>query len=1381
MVGFANEADVIIGDVHAKALLDTGSTVSTISHQFYTTNFKHLPLQPVQEILNIECADGNQLPYDGFIELDLSILNHEGESNQDTRLQQCLFLVIRDSKYNSTVPVLIGTNILASYIDELESYYGTKYLQDAQLFTPVYLALRCLTLRERKLRKYDNRLAIVKSAETQKILLKPNTETIIRGFLDKEVPYSPTCCLIQPTKNSLIPGDIDITSTVVPYTYGETKAIDVHFTNVSTRTIAVPPCAILCELQPVSIENIERYEEEDIKDTDTLTLEEGVTLCTDGLTLEEIDQGKQLISKYSDLMSKGETDIGTTKLVRHRIELTDNTPFKQKHRRIPPAMYEEVRNHIQQLLACGVIRQSHSPFASNIVLCRKKDGNLRMCVDYRQLNERTIKDAHALPRIEEILEALAGNSYFTVIDMKSGYHNVEIEEEHKERTAFTLGPLGFYEYNKMPFGLANSPATYQRLMETILMDLNLKICFVYLDDVIIFSDTFQEHLQRIDKVFNRLKQAGLKLAPKKCSFFMHRVKYVGHIVSKEGIEPDPDKIEKVKSWPTPKSPEDVRKYLGFVGYYRRFIPNFSKIARPLNSLLPAPQKKRGRQPKESKQKPFTWNEEQDKAFNTLRQCLMEPPVLGYPNFNLPFELHTDASTQGLGAILYQEQDNHKRVIHYASRSLTKSEQHYPAHRLEFLALKWAITEKFSDYLKTKPFTVLTDNNPLTYILTSAKLDATTQRWIAALSSYDFDIKYRSGVNNADADAMSRLPGLLQVTTSLDTISSRSVDAICQAVQPTTVIETISCSTDTVTNIFSEPSLQQLNVPFIQDQDQVLCFWKQQVLAGRKPLKKDIPATPEHRILLNNYDKLHVEDHSLYRTVTDVTSGSTRKQLLIPSGYRKFILQKVHNEMGHQGRDRTISLLRDRFFWYGMTKDVENWITNCDRCIRRKTPTSQRVPMVSIETTQPLELVCMDFLGLETSKGGQQYILVIMDHFTKYAVAVPTKNTTAHTTAEAFMKNFVVHYGFPKTIHTDQGANFEGRLMKELCKMAGVRKSRTTPYHPQGNGSCERFNRTLLNMLGTLNPDQKRDWKAHVSAMVHAYNCTRHDTTGMSPYFLMFGREPHLPIDIIFNLENEEQKLSTNYVQAMKERMQAAYELAIGTSRKQQNIQKSNYDLKARYAALEIGDKVLVKIVSWDGKHKLSDKWEEDVYIVKGQPNLEIPVFVVKKENGTGRQRTVHRNMLLPIESRDPDESIPAIQDTECDQEEDDSLVEYVVDDVDPASVSREDHVITTPTDGGVERPLTRGVEVVPEAGTEVLSDKNDTVDSLEEDINSPPARRSRRQVRQPKWMRSGEFIMSQQSNWRVKADYLKELVMSGMFQSTDDIGRAIVKIVTDSV
>jgi transposase InsO family protein len=291
-------------------------------------------------------------------------------------------------------------------------------------------------------------------------------------------------------------------------------------------------------------------------------------------------------------------------------------------------------------------------------------------------------------------------------------------------------------------------------------------------------------------------------------------------------------------------------------------------------------------------------------------------------------------------------------------------------------------------------------------------------------------------------------------------------------------------------------------------------------------------------------------------------------------------------------------------------------------------------MVNITTSQPLELVCMDFLSLETSSGGYQHILVIINHFTQYAQAVPTRNQTAKTTAEALFNSFIVQYGFPKRLHSDQGTNFMSRVIRELCQIAGVEKSRTTPYHPMGNGITERFNRTLLTMLGTLEPDKKVAWHKHVSPMVHAYNCTEHDSTGHSPYFLMFGRHPRLPVDVVFGLDrNTSSKSQSAYIADLRQRLQEAYRRATEAADKARDRQKAHYDRRARAATLEPGDQVLVRVMAFEGKHKLANRWEEDVYVVMTQPNPDVTVYTVRKENDpTQRVRTLHRNHLLPIGS-----------------------------------------------------------------------------------------------------------------------------------------------------
>ncbi len=427
---------------------------------------------------------------------------------------------------------------------------------------------------------------------------------------------------------------------------------------------------------------------------------------------------------------------------------------------------------------------------------------------------------------------------------------------------------------------------------------------------------------------------------------------------------------------------------------------------------------------------------------------------------------------------------------------------------------------------------------------------------------------------------------------------------------------------------SLPFLPSVNVKQDQKNDDFIREWIYWVKEHRKPAKEQLERSPHNTWFINNFEKLQLVDGVLYREI--LVDQEPLKQLVLPESCIQKVLESLHDEMGHQGKEKTLSLVRDRFIWYGMTRDVEKWIDNCDRCLHRKKVPKDKAPLINIETYQPLELVCMDYLSLERSAGGYENILIITDHFTRYALAVPTKNQTARTTAEAFFNNFVVHYGLPKRKHSDQGANFQSKIIKELCQITGMEKSRTTPYHPMGNGLTERFNRTLLNMLGTLQNAQKKNWKSHVAGLVHAYNCTRQTTTGFSPYFLMFGRQPHLPVDLAFGLDDDTKQPSTKYVDEMKDRLKKAYDLAARSIMTAQGRQKEGYDRRARGAILQPGDRVLVKRVAFDGKHKLADKWEEDTYRIVRQPNDAIPVYVVQKENGEGKKKTLHRNLLLPI-------------------------------------------------------------------------------------------------------------------------------------------------------
>lgn len=883
----------------------------------------------------------------------------------------------------------------------------------------------------------------------------------------------------------------------------------------------------------------------------------------------------------------------------------------------------------------GVIRPSKSPYASQMVVVVKKDGSLRICVDYRKLNLYSTRDAFPLPRIEDALEALGQSKYFSTLDLTSGYWQVEVAEQDKHKTAFST-PMGLYEANRMPFGLQNAPSTFQRLMTCCFGDLNYINLLIYLDDIIVFSKTFEEHLERLQVVFNRLREHGLKLKPSKCHLMKKEVQYLGHVVSAEGIRTDPEKISTVADWKRPTNRKEVQQFLGFTGYYRRFVGGYAKLVAPLYRLTSGDPKKKKRGVKASPSGPppqFHWTEECEAAFQGLKQKLTTAPVLAYPDYNLPFLLQTDASGEGLGAVLAQIQDGKERVISYASRGLHPSETRYPAHKLEFLALKWVATEKFYDHLYGHKFSVMTDNNPLKYVMTTEKLDATGQRWVSHLSMLDFDIQYRQGKCNANADALSRLSSQ-EVAQALQTFPQRVKSGSSKGKSPsldeaedntgaednTARVQTDwpqtsqPCKPDLLTESYdgigtdSLPAMTKQQVRMGQRDDPVVGPILHHRSLNTKPKRRDgVEGGAQVGVLLREWKRLVVKDGILYRKVKDGQRKSI-EQLVLPEKLRMFAKTALHDDSGHLGLDRTFALMRERFYWPKMFHDIKAWCEQCERCCLRKTPTAGlRAPLVSIHTSAQMELVCIDFLMLERSRGGIENVLVVTDHFSRFAQAYPTKDQKARTVAKALWRNFFCRFGFPAKLHTDQGRNFESAIVKELCKITGITKSHTSPYHPQGNGTTERFNRTLMDMLGTLDPQEKSRWHEHVDAMTHAYNCTRHDSTGYSLYFLMYGRHPRLPIDLVLGLpESAEPCGYSEYVQARLDCLSNAYDKANQMSRHAKEQQKEQYDRRAKPHEFKPGDWVLIKVCHVEGRQKLGDRWERQPYIVlKKKPDIPV--------------------------------------------------------------------------------------------------------------------------------------------------------------------------------
>ena len=509
--------------------------------------------------------------------------------------------------------------------------------------------------------------------------------------------------------------------------------IPVRIANTSTLPVTLHQGMKVATAELVDDTHINGVLETDAEHQLTTNNEEGMILkvpLSAELTETQREKFFALLSHYDNVLAKCPEDLGRTSILSHRIETGEVQPIRQQVRRVPLPHRGIVQDLLKDMLEKRVISPSKSPWASPIVLVKKKDGTTRFCVDYRKVNDVTRKDAYPIPRVDDTLDMLSGSTWFTTLDLKSGYWQVEVAEEHREKTAFCT-PEGLFEFNVMPFGLCNAPATFQRLMNSVLAGLQWSTCLVYIDDIIIVGKTFDEHLKNLQHVFECLKQAGLKVQPHKCQFLQQEVTFLGHVISPNGIAPDPAKTSKVEQWPTSTSATQVQQFLGLANYYRRFVKDFACRAKPLHQLT-------------EKKTAFKWTSECQTAFEHLKRCLTSAPTLAMPNWSQPFIIDTDASDVGIGAVLSQvDQEGTEHVIAYGSRVLSKAERNYCVTRKELLAIV-TFLQHFRQYLLSQPFTIRTDHGALTWLQEFRNPEGQLARWLEKLQEYQFTIVHRPG-------------------------------------------------------------------------------------------------------------------------------------------------------------------------------------------------------------------------------------------------------------------------------------------------------------------------------------------------------------------------------------------------------------------------------------------------------------------------------------------------------------------------------------------------------------------------------------------------------------------------------------------------------------
>lgn len=808
----------------------------------------------------------------------------------------------------------------------------------------------------------------------------------------------------------------------------------------------------------------------------------------ENMTEGDRDRFRGILADFPDVFSTHKFDLGETRHAVHHIDTGDARPISCNPRRIPLGVEEKVDALVEQLLQHNIIRPSQSPWNSPIVVVAKKNGDIRMCVDFRRLNAVTQRPIFPIPDAHQLFDALDGANVFSTLDLSQGYHQVPVAEEDILKTAFTTRK-GQFEYLRMPFGLCSAPATFQRLMHTVLKTENWIKCLIYLDDVLIFGRTAEEHLERLRAVLQRMREAGLKLSPEKCHFFQQKVEYLGHVISGEGIRTSPDKIDKVRNWPSPVNAENLRSFLGLSGYYRRFIRGYAEIVAPLEKLCMGTAKKKG-----AHQVEWLWTAEHEEIFQKLKWCLTHAPVLAFPTSTGRFILDTDASHDAIGAVLSQEQDGEERVIAYASHKFSKCERAYCITRKELLAV-YKYVRHFKHYLYGRRFVIRTDHQSLTWMMNWRKPSSSQYcSWIAELEAYDFEICHRPGRLHGNADALSRIPQCEQCELRhIDPQKRRNTKDLNKPDSADRVI----CKLAKASNSWDQTKDMDLRL--------ILNLLKGGQVGDAYPKALE-GGSSTVRTLWQRRHELRIRGGLLY-----LLGAQGNYALVVPKERRRNLISVTHHTLGHVGTRKTLDVLREEYYWPNMEGDVRVHVQGCRPCAERKCVAVQ-LPRLTTVTGFPFEKIALDITGpLPPAPNGYRYILGVIDYFSKFPMLIPLKTADARSVADVLFKRWISVFGVPWSIHSDRGTCFESELFKELCQIMGIKKTRSAPYYPQSDGLVERLFRTVKDMIYATTKTYRKDWRSVLPVVELGLRSTVSATTGFTPYQVVFGRTMRLPL------------------------------------------------------------------------------------------------------------------------------------------------------------------------------------------------------------------------------------------------------------------------------
>lgn len=997
------------------------------------------------------------------------------------------------------------------------------------------------------------------------------------------------------------------------------------------------------------------------------------------LNQEEKYELKKLILQYPEILHRPNDKLTFTSNIKHDIKTTDEIPIYTKSYRYPYIHKEEVQRQITKMLEDGIIRPSCSPWSAPVWIVPKKidasgKQKWRIVTDYRKLNLKTIDDRYPLPNISDILDKLGRSQYFTTLDLASGFHQIEVHPDSIPKTAFSV-ENGHYEYVRMPFGLKNAPATFQRVMDNVLKDLLNKICLVYMDDIIIFSTSLQEHICNLKQVFKKLKDHNLKIQLDKCEFLCKSVEFLGHVITTDGIKPNPKKIEVIKTFPIPRNPKEIKSFLGLIGYYRKFIKNFAQLTKPMTNCL-------------KKDKEVVHNQEFINCFETCKKILTNDPILQHPDFSKPFVLTTDASNYAVGAILSQGPIGKDLPIAYASRTLNPAEINYSTIEKELLAIVWA-TKYFRPYLFGTKFKIVSDHKPLQWLFSIKEPNSKLVRWRLKLEEFDYEIIYKQGKNNTNADALSRIQihaienekeeDNMSLFPNYDSddlphLSNTDLDEILLYLNNDTEPKIKILSDITITPEMNKSSTSQeiktslkkqhlkknenddletihssledpiIGAPYIK---KPLNIFKNQIIfryANNNQIKIQkekifdklrtfifLPNDPDEEIICKI-----IKEHFIPKLTYCMFFQNKNLEPIVLRIFQKyfkngsFILYisdtfledvtekdtqqekiKLYHETKTSHRGITENIASIKKVFYWPNLEIDVK-TYINLCEICQHSKYERHPHKIVFKPTPIGYEPFDHIYIDTFKTHNTYFLTIVDSFSKMGQAYPLNTQTSTEILDKLIIYFN-HYGIPRKITSDNSRTFKNENLQNLCSLHKIEMHYCTPRNPNSNSPIERLHSTLQETIITLkNKDKNANITQLMNYAILSYNNSTHSALKYTPFQIIKGK-----LDFRNPIELSEEQIITNYMQEHSENIRTINkQIYDSLTLQQKNILDKRNETRQENIQIDPEKPLYEKRFSQDIKTK--NKYEQ----------VKKPL-IIHENVVTQKNRKIHKRNLKP--------------------------------------------------------------------------------------------------------------------------------------------------------